>query len=713
MSQHGRWFVLSCLALALTLAPAARSFAQAPLDATLGGPVGFGTGVLAANDDGSTGAIDLSAAFPLGLNFFGATHTAVFVNNNGNVTFTGPVGAYTPTPFPIAAQPMIAAWWGDVDTRVALGGGQNLVYYDVRPGRFTATYYNVGYYNSHTVPLNAFQIILTDASAVGAAGDFDVEFRYNMCNWLYGDLSALTPAQAGFDAGDGANYFELPGSRTPLILTYCTTSNVGITGVWRFQIHSGRVGVCGNTVREMGEGCDDGNTAPGDGCSARCSIELPPGSPCTDDTDCRSGFCTDGVCCNARCGGQCEACNLVASVGLCLPVVGPPIGLGRGSCIGTGTTCGGACNGILRAACTYPSSATSCDDGAFCTAGDACNGGGACIPGGPRSCDDGVSCTTDSCNESIDMCTSMLSGGCSIGGACIAAGALDPTNACRACQPGVSTSAYTPLSIGTSCDDGLFCTAVDTCDGAGACGGTARSCDDGVTCTTDTCNEATDACTSTVGATCVIGGVCFADGLRDPANPCMACQAAIDSTAYTPLASGTTCDDGEFCTETDTCDGAGACDPGGARTCDDSLSCTDDACDEAGDACTSTLASGCEIGGACVADGAASPTDACLVCDSATATDAYTRLTSCGDAGLPDAAMPDAATPDAATPDAAVVDGGVRDASVGFDAQAAWEVRGNGACSIGVARGSNGGLYALALLLGLALRIGGRRRGGR
>lgn len=35
--------------------------------------------------------------------------------------------------------------------------------------------------------------------------------------------------------------------------------------------------VCGNGVMEMGEGCDDGNTMPGDGCDAMCMVEaIPP-----------------------------------------------------------------------------------------------------------------------------------------------------------------------------------------------------------------------------------------------------------------------------------------------------------------------------------------------------------------------------------------------------------------------------------------------------
>lgn len=629
--------VLVAAVLALGVSPS-RAAAQATLLTGLGGPTGHGPNVLPANDDGSSAVISLAAAFPAGLRFFGATHTNIYVNNNGNVTFAGPVGAFTPVAFPVASQPMIAPWWGDVDTRGAVGGGQNLVYWSVTPGRFVATWYNVGYYNSHTNLLNAFQVILTDASAVGAAGDFDVEFRYNRCQWTTGDASGGvgglggTPAQAGFDAGNGVDYYELPGSRTAAILTYCTTSNVGMTGVWRFQIRSGSVGVCGNGIREAGEGCDDGNRVNGDGCNQFCEVELPPGSTCTLDTDCRSGFCTDGVCCNERCFGQCERCNRPGALGTCGPQSGAPFG-SRAACTGTGTTCGGSCNGVLRAACVYPGASTSCDDGAFCTVGDSCSGGGACVAGPPRVCDDSLSCTTDACDEVGDRCTATLASGCLIASMCVPAGAVDPGNQCRACQPAISTTAYTPRAAGTSCDDGAFCTVGDACDGAGACGGAARSCDDGLACTTDVCDESADTCTSTIGASCIIGGACVAAGTLDPTNDCMACQPAISASDYTPLAAGTTCDDGMFCTDGDACDGAGAC-TGPARDCDDAIACTTDACDEAADACTHVVGATCLIGGACVPDGARDPANDCLACQPAIDTGAYTPLaadTACDD----------------------------------------------------------------------------------
>ena len=44
------------------------------------------------------------------------------------------------------------------------------------------------------------------------------------------------PAMAGFDSGDGINYFKIPGSRTNSVLQLTRTSNVGIPGKWVFNI---------------------------------------------------------------------------------------------------------------------------------------------------------------------------------------------------------------------------------------------------------------------------------------------------------------------------------------------------------------------------------------------------------------------------------------------------------------------------------------------
>lgn len=41
------------------------------------------------------------------------------------------------------------------------------------------------------------------------------------------------------------------------------------------------------------------------------------GQKCYGALDCKSGFCADGVCCDASCDGQCRACNLSGTVGTC------------------------------------------------------------------------------------------------------------------------------------------------------------------------------------------------------------------------------------------------------------------------------------------------------------------------------------------------------------------------------------------------------------
>ncbi len=211
-----------------------------PILSGYGGPRGYGTQALTPNDDGSSSQLNL----PFTLNFYGNNYSTFWINNNGNVTFNGPVGAFTPTPFPISNQPMIAPFWADVDTRCGTCGGV----YVASPNADTAvvTWDNVGYYNSHSNLLNTFQLVLRNRADTGA-GNFDVEFRYGSLQWTTGDASGGsgglggTPAQAGFDAGDRTNYFTLPGSRTASVLNLQYSSNVSpaVAGLWSFAVRSG------------------------------------------------------------------------------------------------------------------------------------------------------------------------------------------------------------------------------------------------------------------------------------------------------------------------------------------------------------------------------------------------------------------------------------------------------------------------------------------
>lgn len=228
-----------------------------PILTGLGGPSGYGPAenCMAPSDDGSyTGpapsmgpvAISLTTVFPMGVNLGGMTWRSFYLNTNGNISFRAALGAYMPMPFPVNDQPVIAAWWADVDTRGGGSPARNNICFAVQPDRVIVTWHNVGYYSSHTDRLNTFQIVLVRRAEL-SAGDFDVELRYGQCQWTTGDSSGGsggfggTPAQAGFDLGDRRAALTLPGSRTMAVLDLCRTSNSGSPGVWRYQVRGGNV----------------------------------------------------------------------------------------------------------------------------------------------------------------------------------------------------------------------------------------------------------------------------------------------------------------------------------------------------------------------------------------------------------------------------------------------------------------------------------------
>ena len=177
--------------------------------------------VLGPTDDGTTGAVTL----PFTANFFGNRYTAVFVNNNGNVTFDGALDTYTPEAIGTSdTGPIIAPFWADVDTR---GTGSNQVTYGTTTFAGRPTFCinwdgprGVGYYSSHADKLNKFQLLLVDRSNVGQPGDFDIVFNYDQIQWETGDAYGGTAglgadsARVGYSNGVAfaLDTFELPGS---------------------------------------------------------------------------------------------------------------------------------------------------------------------------------------------------------------------------------------------------------------------------------------------------------------------------------------------------------------------------------------------------------------------------------------------------------------------------------------------------------------------
>jgi Nidogen-like/Carboxypeptidase regulatory-like domain len=179
---------------------------------------GCTSNTLPANDDGSTDLVPIG----FGADFFGEQFTDLYVNNNGNVTFDGPLGTFTPFDFTVTGDKIIAPFLADVDTRGTGSGEVTYGQVDVggSPG-FCVNWIDVGYYNGGVDKLNSFQLLLIDRSSTGA-GNFDIVFNYDKVQWETGSASGGsgglggTSAAVGFANGDGESTHShiQPGSYT-------------------------------------------------------------------------------------------------------------------------------------------------------------------------------------------------------------------------------------------------------------------------------------------------------------------------------------------------------------------------------------------------------------------------------------------------------------------------------------------------------------------
>lgn len=472
----------SCCLVAGVSAVATAARAQASLINGFGGVADYGTQCLSPNDDGSSAVIDITPAFPNGLHFFTGTHTSAYVNTNGNITFSGRVSTYTPYAFPVSNQPMIAPYWGDVDIRYTGGYCQgsagvtctvctpchnpteNGVWWYLEPGRMVVTWDRTGYYSCHNDKRMSFQLILT-AAGCGGQGDFDVEFRYNRCEWETGDASGGssgfggTEAQAGFDAGNGADYVAIPGSMAPGIANLlCTDSNVGETGIWRFQIRSGSI-VC----PDAGQPCDTGLLGV---CAAGRTNCVGSGTECVQDVQATEEECDaldndcDGSVDEADSGALCAA-GLLCVLGNCVQSCtefGCPDGM---ICDNSGLCVEQACVGV------------TCEAGMRCV-------GGTCV----GACDN-VTCPTDRdcrAGSCINLCAGLSCDDCTVceHGVCVARCQYTPCEDDETCLD--DGRCIATACVGVTCDPGFHCeggTCIDSCLGA--------ACPQGQVCATGEC----------------------------------------------------------------------------------------------------------------------------------------------------------------------------------------------------------------------------------
>lgn len=164
------------------------------------------------NDDGFRGPINFG--FTLA-NFFGASYSSFYLNNNGNISFNDGLSAFTPTGPQGATVPVISPFFADVDTR---GANSGLVYYNLSTAnQAVLTWDHVGYYNSNSNLLDTFQLVVRGADYNVPTGEGQIGFFWTTMQWETGDASngqggfGGTPAAVGF--GDGqSNGFVLEGS---------------------------------------------------------------------------------------------------------------------------------------------------------------------------------------------------------------------------------------------------------------------------------------------------------------------------------------------------------------------------------------------------------------------------------------------------------------------------------------------------------------------
>lgn len=153
--------------------------------------------------------------------------------------------------------------------------------------------------------------------------------------------------------------------------------------------------------------CAAGAVCDRSGPSPRCLPKYRNGTACTQGTQCASGFCVGGRCCDTACEGTCATCNGLTSDGF-------PTGTPLGTCtpVPVGGTpasrCGDfLCDGLVQ---TCP---TSCGTDRACRADRWCGPATCANPllGNGAACDRGRQCLSGQCVDGF-CCDSACTGEC-------------------------------------------------------------------------------------------------------------------------------------------------------------------------------------------------------------------------------------------------------------------------------------------------------------
>lgn len=223
------------------------------------------------------------------------------------------------------------------------------------------------------------------------------------------------------------------------------------------------------TLTAWGLSADGWSNATGDkGSKSTFTVSncLDNGAVCSANSDCKSGFCTDGVCCNEACGGNTPDCRT------CRQSEGAP----------SDGVCGTTFNNIVCRPSAGP-----------CDAEEVCNGVATTCPADQKYKD--------------TLCR-------------IAAGPCDMEEFCDGTS--VQCPADTKMASGTLCRP-----QADLCDKADTCNGTSIDCPDERLALGAVCRPAAGDCD--LPETCDAGGLCPWDQVQPNSVICRATNGACDA----------------------------------------------------------------------------------------------------------------------------------------------------------------------------------------
>src|SRR5437773_2203290 len=243
------------------------------------------------------------------------------------------------------------------------------------------------------------------------------------------------------------------------------------------------------------------------------------GNACTQTDTCQAGICTGSgaVICTAQ--DQCH------DAGVCNPATG--------ACTNPAKTDGTACNDGNACTQTDTCQSGTCTgaNAVVCSASDQCHDAGTCNPA-TGACSNPAKPNGTACNDA-DACTQTdaCQGGVCTGTNAVVCPSPDQCHTAGTCNPSTGVCSNPPKPNGSACDDGSACTQTDTCQGGTCTGGNAVMC------------PAPDQC-------------------HDPGT----CDVATGVCSNPSKADGTACNDGNACTQTDSCQG-GTCTGGNSVVC--------------------------------------------------------------------------------------------------------------------------------------------------